>query len=139
MAAIKSSPECSASERMPRLPVATARNTFSPTRTKAEPIDPSAAICFTELGDRVMGNPRKDYTMPRCGKRGAELRKHLWSTTELAVVDFVATRPFWGRSILTHQQPIHHRKTFRLSPPPQYIHLPEKQTYSNDRLVDTRN
>src|SRR5258706_8238451 len=63
MAAIKSSPECSASERMPRLPVATARNTFSPTRTKAEPIDPSAAICFTELGDRVMRNPRKDYTM----------------------------------------------------------------------------
>ena len=64
IAAIKSSPECSASESTPRLPVATAKNTLRLTRTIAEPMDPSAAICFTEIGDRVMRNPQKDYTMP---------------------------------------------------------------------------
>src|SRR5579863_255284 len=59
MAAIKSSPECSASDNTPRLPVAAARNTLSPTRIKAEPIDPSAAICFADVGERVMEEPSK--------------------------------------------------------------------------------
>jgi hypothetical protein len=56
-----------------RLPVATARNSLSPTRTRADAIDPSAAICLIELGERVMVNPRKGYTTARCGKRGANL------------------------------------------------------------------
>ena len=34
-----------------------------------EPIDPSAAICLTELGERVMRNPRRDYTMAPVGMR----------------------------------------------------------------------
>ncbi len=63
IAAIRSRPECSASESTPRLPVARARNTLSVTRISAEPIDPSAAICLTEVGEREMGKPRKDYTM----------------------------------------------------------------------------
>ncbi len=64
IAAIKSSPECSASDSTPRLPVATAKNTFSATSTNAEPMDPSAAICLTDVGVRVMEeNLEKDYTM----------------------------------------------------------------------------
>src|SRR5580700_8871334 len=59
MAAIKSSPECSASDSTPRLPVATARNTFRLTRIIAEPMDPSAAICLTDVGDRVMSDASK--------------------------------------------------------------------------------
>jgi hypothetical protein len=57
----------SASERIPRLPVATARDTLSPPKTSAEPIDPSAAIRLTELEVRVIGNPRKDYTIGGLG------------------------------------------------------------------------
>src|ERR1700693_5072450 len=59
MAAIKSRPECSASESMPRLPVAAAKNTFKLTRIIAEPMDPSAAICFTDVGDSVMEESSK--------------------------------------------------------------------------------
>src|SRR5580704_5690874 len=54
MAAIRSRLECIASDSTPRLPVATARNTLSATSTSAEPMDPSAAICLTDVGDLVM-------------------------------------------------------------------------------------
>jgi len=42
---------------------------LSPTRISAEPIEPSAAICLIEVGERAMGNPRKDYTMAPRGPR----------------------------------------------------------------------
>src|ERR1700675_2924536 len=47
IAAMKSRIECKASERMPRLPVTIARNTFRDTSTRAEPMEASAAIRFS--------------------------------------------------------------------------------------------
>src|SRR5579862_5944393 len=74
MAAIKSRLECMASESTPRLPVATARNTLSATRTSAEPMDPSAAICLTDVEDRMMGKSSEGII--RCGK--------MWRMLQLA-------------------------------------------------------
>jgi hypothetical protein len=49
IAATRSMVECSASESTPRLPVDAARKVFSDNRIMAEPTEPSAAICFTDV------------------------------------------------------------------------------------------
>ena len=50
IAAIRSRLECRASDSTPKLPVAAVRNSFSDTRTTAEPTEASAASCLAELG-----------------------------------------------------------------------------------------
>ncbi len=47
IAAIRSSPECSASDNTPRLPVRSTKNAFSDTSTSAEPTLSSAARFFS--------------------------------------------------------------------------------------------
>jgi hypothetical protein len=46
-AATKSRIECSASDKIPKLPVSAAKKTFNVTSTTADPIDPSAAKRFS--------------------------------------------------------------------------------------------
>src|SRR5271157_2151573 len=72
-AAMKSRMECSASERTPRLPVTIARNTLSPIRRMAEPIEVSAAKRFSWVArPRISAigqiNKPEDYTF-RLGKQ----------------------------------------------------------------------
>src|SRR4029077_18393188 len=63
MAATRSSEECSASERTPRLPVLTTRNVLRETNTTAEPTLKSAALLFSRLSSTwgVVITVRLDY------------------------------------------------------------------------------
>ena len=72
-AATRSRLECSASERIPRLPVTAARNTFSDTSTTAEPTEPSAASCFRDW--RLEGSQTLSgrlYAAPQATESGGE-------------------------------------------------------------------
>ena len=60
---------------------------LEPTGTRAEPIDPSAATCLTELGERVMEDPRKDYTTPLSEK----MTQHDTNRASLCIVAGILT------------------------------------------------
>ncbi len=66
IAATRSRMECSASDRIPRLPVATARNTFRQTSTTAENTEPRAAMRFSRDACETTSDILADYT--RAGK-----------------------------------------------------------------------
>lgn len=70
---IRSRPEWSASESTPRLPVTTARNTFSDTNSSAEATDPSAASFFSLTPLKFT---RAVYDGPPCSVPPSAL--HIW-------------------------------------------------------------
>src|SRR5580658_5697987 len=124
IAATRSSEECSASERTPKLSVTIASTTLIDTSTTAEPTEPSAArcladrptiVCFLRLSKYssalVM---RVDYTLRR--KSGAR---------RTARAPFLAGNPSPPR--LIQRRWTHQRHAFRLAARPVHFHVVKQQ------------